>query len=85
MDQIGQTWFILSSNSNNNEDDECDSSDDEQNEFEKLSSNLLTNESDYLNNCMKNEFNSNILFNNENNKNQKIKRRWTKEEVNNLY
>ena len=28
MDQIGQTWFILSNNSNNNEDDECDSSDD---------------------------------------------------------
>lgn len=78
------TWFIIPVT--HTEDEDCESSsyeddanDMESREFQKLSNNLIMNESDYLSACMKNDLGSVSMTDNSN---VKIKKRWSKEEVN---
>jgi hypothetical protein len=83
MEHKNSPWLIFD---NLNEDDDCESSsgEEDQNEFEskefqQMSSNLLTNESEYLSKCIRTEIGS--VFENNNQQTVKIKKRWTKEEV----
>lgn len=76
------TWFIIPVT--HTEDEDCESSsyeddanDMESREFQKLSNNLIMNESDYLSACMKNDLGSVSMTDNSN---VKIKKRWSKEE-----
>ncbi len=83
MEPVNSQWLLFQGY----EDDDCDSSSFEEDpnefeskEFQKMSSILLKNETDYLSNCIKNEFNSIDTAI----QTVKIKKRWTKEEVKRL-